>query len=296
MRTLELLTPEHFRDYQLLDCGGGEKLERFGTYVLIRPEPQAVWRPALTPEQWQTQAHVRFEQRGSHSGSWAMLKQMPERWTIRYQNHDLNFQLRLALTAFKHVGVFPEQASNWDFIFAQTRRLQSKGIAAPKVLNLFAYTGGASMAAKAAGASVTHVDSVKQVVNWAADNLALNHWDGVRWLVEDALKFIKREARRGSQYQGVLLDPPAFGHGPNGERWKLEEMIDELVQESLQLIPPEDSFLLLNCYSLGFSALVVHSLLQTHMGAKGTLTAGELYLPDTAGRRLPTGVVARLVR
>ncbi len=296
---ITLDTPTRWRDYQLIDSGGFEKLERFGPYVLIRPEPQAVWQPSLERPIWDRQAHASFQQLGSHAGKWNLFKEIPENWTLAYRGDDYRLQFKLALTAFKHVGLFPEQAANWEFIVAQTRALAAAGHA-PHVLNLFAYTGGASLAARAAGATVTHVDSVKQVVSWARENLERSGLEGVRWIVEDALKFVQREGRRGAKYHGILLDPPAFGHGAKGERWKLEDQIDGLLAACAQLLHPE-GFVVLNCYSLGFSALILEHLLRARFapvqGRSGAarLSIGELYLPATeGGLPLPAGVFGRI--
>jgi len=193
------------------------------------------------------------------------------------------------LTAFKHVGVFPEQAVNWDFIFNSIGEMKTPK---PKVLNLFAYTGGASLAARAAGADVTHVDSVKQVVTWANDNMTLSKLDNIRWLVEDALKFVKREQRRGNKYNGIILDPPAYGHGPNGEKWKLEENINEMVKAVVELLDEQEHFLILNAYSLGFSAMILENLFPKMKKSK--LETGELFLKAKYGNVLPLGVFGRL--
>lgn len=286
---IELLAPR-FPDYELLDCGGFEKIERFGEVVLIRPEPQAVWQPAK-PDQWHRRAHARFEQEGSHNGRWQILKNCPESWELPYRAEFYTLRFKLALTRFKHVGVFPEQATNWDFIYDQCQRLK-----APRVLNLFAYTGGASLAARAAGASVTHVDSVKQVVGWAKDNMALSELEDIRWIVDDAVKFAEREARRGSRYGGILLDPPAFGHGAKGERWQLEDQIDGLMGTLAQLLNPDGCFLVFNAYSLGFSALLLENLLRDHFKAAAkNIRLYELYLASSWGpHKLPAGITARL--
>jgi len=277
---MQLLTPTHFPDYELIDCGDFEKLERFGKYILIRPEPQAVWSRIYTAAEWQKMAHIQFIPKSSSSGEWKKLKQMPDQWEIRYsleeagnsrqsaggrgqetrnpkpETRNPELVLRLGLTSFKHVGVFPEQAVNWNKIYSF---LQDKPKA--KFLNLFAYTGGASLAAKAAGADVTHVDSIKQVVTWANENMQKSKLENIRWLVDDALKFVKKEMRRGNLYQGIILDPPAFGHGPNGEKWKLEDNILEMMESVLQILDPQHHLLILNAYSLGFSALIPENLL-----------------------------------
>lgn len=293
---MELLCPKNWKDYELIDCGDFEKLERFGNYITIRPEPQAVWPKVYPDSEWQKQAHVKFIPKSSSNGEWKMLKKMPEQWTIGYKLSNQNSKeekeiiFRLGLTSFKHVGVFPEQAVNWDVIYSHLKELNK-----PKFLNLFAYTGGASLAARAAGADVTHVDSIKQVVTWANENMNKSNLDNIRWLVDDALKFVKKEIRRGNSYQGIILDPPSYGHGPNGEKWKLEENISEMMESVLQLLDKEKHLLILNAYSLGFSAMVPENLLQPYASKnKSKLSVGELYLPAKSGVKLPLGVWGKL--
>lgn len=287
---MQLLTPTLFADYELIDCGAFEKLERFGKFITIRPEPQAVWGRLLPIAEWEKRAHVRFVPRSSSAGEWQKLKQLPDRWNIDYKitgaNEILSF--RLALTSFKHVGVFPEQAVNWEYIYQAIKKMRTPQ---PRFLNLFAYTGGASLAAKAAGADVTHVDSIKQVVSWARENMELSKLDNIRWVVEDALKFVKRELKRGNTYNGIILDPPAYGHGPNGEKWKLEDNINEMIKAVVGLLNEEEHFLILNAYSLGFSAVIIENLLAAKAGQQ--LETGELYLQATAGNKLPLGVFGR---
>lgn len=286
---IQLLTPDDFKDYELIDCGSFEKLERFGEFITIRPEPQAVWPRILPEAEWKKRAHIKFLQKSSNSGEWQKLKKMPDQWRVQYTlpNHaDIVF--RLGLTSFKHVGIFPEQSVNWDYI---VDCVGAMGAPNPKVLNLFAYTGGASLAAAAAGADVTHVDSIKQVVTWANENMQLSGIDQIRWMVDDALKFVQREVRRGNSYQGIILDPPAFGHGPKGEKWKLEENISEMMEGVLQLLDKKEHFLILNAYSLGLSALVIENLLRKHAGDR--LHIGELYLQAQSGVKLPLGVFGR---
>ena len=289
---MQLLTPENWKDYELLDVGDFEKLERFGQYVTIRPEPQAVWPKTWSNAEWEKQAHVKFIPRSSSAGDWKKLKQMPDQWKINYKfkNKDINF--RLGLTSFKHVGVFPEQAVNWDTIYSFL-----SGIEKPKFLNLFAYTGGASLAARAAGADVTHVDSIKQVVTWANENMQLSNLDNIRWLVDDALKFIKKEARRGNFYHGIILDPPAYGHGPNGEKWQLENNIAEMMSEVLKVLNPDKHLLILNAYSLGFSSIIIENFLRSYAKQyKSDLKTGELFLQAKSGVKLPLGVWGRLTK
>ncbi|HET6226807.1 MAG TPA: class I SAM-dependent methyltransferase [Bacteroidia bacterium] len=285
-----LLTPQNFKDYELIDVGNFEKLERFGTYITIRPEPQAVWDKTLSQADWEKRAHIKFVSRSSSSGEWKKLKQMPDQWQIKYDINNANaaIHFRLGLTLFKHVGIFPEQASNWDFIYQSVKEMKTPQ---PKVLNLFAYTGGASLVAKAAGADITHVDSIKQVVTWSKENMQLSNLNDIRWVVEDALKFVKREEKRGNKYNGIILDPPAFGHGPNGEKWKLEDNINEMIHHVLQLLDDKEHFLILNAYSLGFSSLIIENLLKKKAGKN--LHIGELYLQATAGNKLPLGVFGR---
>jgi 23S rRNA (cytosine1962-C5)-methyltransferase len=310
-----------WKDYELIDSGDFSKLERFGPYVTIRPEPKALWPKALSDAEWRRMAHTEFKPGAGFgkagkedSGTWTMLHKMQEQWTIAYPA--VGFNLRLGLTAFKHVGVFPEQAPNWDFIYRSVREIacgvqtpdQVGGDArpscqaqSPKVLNLFAYTGAASLAAAKAGAQVTHLDAVRQVVTWARGNMELSGLDGIRWIIEDAMKFAKREARRGNKYQGIILDPPAYGHGPDGERWKLDECLYELLQSCAAILAPENSFLVLNLYSNGYSAVLADTLVRNAFCPAGSpqpknLDYGELVLRDRAGRALPLSVFSRLTR
>lgn len=282
------LTPTHFADYELIDCGNFQKLERFGKVITIRPEPQAVWNASLPMQEWEKRAHVKFIPRSSSSGDWKKLKDTADRWNISYENGN-QFQLRLALTSFKHVGVFPEQAVNWDYI---TDSISSFEKITPKFLNLFAYTGAASLAARSAGAETYHLDSIKQVVSWARENMELSKLDNIRWVVEDALKYVRREVKRGNKYNGIILDPPAYGHGPDGEKWKLEDSIGEMMELVLQLLDEKNHFLILNAYSLGFSSLILENLVKQKFKPEN-LECGELYLQDSFKKKLPLGAFAR---
>jgi len=292
MENLTAHQPYRWEAYELLDSGHGEKLERFGDITLIRPEPQAFWGPHQPENEWLHRANARFRQDGPHGGTWEPLRKFPDRWWITYRLGKGTLKMRLATTGFKHVGLFPEQAVNWDYSYAALVRMKK-----PRVLNLFAYTGGASLAAHMAGAQVTHVDSVRQILNWASENASGNQIDDIRWLKEDAFKFVQKEVRRERTYNGVILDPPAFGHGPKGERWKLEDMLNELVGGVCKLLDPKQHFLILNAYSLGLSPLVLESLLKSHLPKwqLKNLEVGELYLQEAwGGRKLPAGVFARL--
>lgn len=292
-------TPQHWKDYELIDCGDFEKMERFGDLILIRPEPQAVWKKTLSQKEWEKRHHIRFKPKSATAGEWiagpsyadAKNGLAGKRWNITYSNKSIQFKLRLGLTSFKHVGVFPEQAVNWDYI---TESIQKMKTPQPKVLNLFAYTGAASLAAKAAGADTSHVDSIRQVVTWANENMELSSLKDVRWVVEDAMKFVKREVKRGKKYNGIILDPPAYGHGPNGEKWKLEDCIQEMMQDIAQLLDEEEFFLILNTYSLGFSSIIVENLLKTSFQKTPNLEVGELYLQATAGCKLPLGIFGKM--
>lgn len=296
--------PQNWKDYELLDSGRGAKLERFGEYVLARPEPKALWDKSMSDAEWNRLAHTRFTPGAGFgkagkedSGTWERLRNMPDQWWIRY-NGGPKFSLRLGLTSFKHVGVFPEQAANWDYIFRQTSDIAAKTGSRPKVLNLFAYTGAASLAAKCAGADVTHLDSVRQVVTWAHENQDRSGLQDIRWVVEDAMKFAGREARRGNLYQGIILDPPAYGHGPDGEKWKLDECLFDMMKTVGKILAPENSFLVLNLYSNGFSAILGETVVRQafELTSDTALESGELVIMDRFGKNLPLSIFVRLRR
>ncbi|MBE2245812.1 MAG: class I SAM-dependent methyltransferase [Candidatus Competibacteraceae bacterium] len=295
MTSIQLFSPAHWTDYELIDCGGFEKLERFGSFITVRPEPQAIWDKQLTENEWRHQAHVKFIGTSSNSGRWEKWKNIPDNWLMEYRYKKMKLQFNLALTGFKHVGIFPEQAINWDYIFDTIKKIQSPQ---PRFLNLFAYTGGASLAAKAAGADVVHVDAIKQVVSWANRNMESSRLHDIRWVVEDAMKFVKREIKRGKSYHGIILDPPAFGHGPQGESWKLEKQINELVKDVLQLLDKEQFFIILNTYSLGFSSLIIQNMIQPLLPKYDLIPTrfetGELFLSSNTQLLLPLGVMARI--
>ena len=288
---ITLLTPRPWPDYELIDSGAFEKLERFGRYVIARPEPQALWNKSLPEADWQKMAHAVFkkDKKSDDRGEWILKLGMPQQWFVEYQYKAMRLRMRLGLTSFKHVGLFPEQAANWDFIYD---RVTGHGPGA-NVLNLFAYTGAASLAARAAGAEVTHVDSVKQVVTWSRENMEASGLADIRWMVDDAMKFVKREVKRGKQYTGIILDPPAYGRGPDGEKWVLEEHINELLTECAKIIAPQRSFLVLNLYSMGLSALLARTAVNQLFGTAREEQFGELYLADRSKKALPLGVYYR---
>lgn len=303
-----LESPVKWSDYELIDSGSFEKLERFGAFYLIRPETKAIWDRTLTEREWFKMAHAKFTTKSGvgssnrdDSGSWHKLRSMPNNWQISYKKQNLNFNLKLGLTSFKHIGVFPEQAPNWDYIFKHTSQIVTlnnrEGREKPKVLNLFAYTGAASLAAKCAGADVTHLDSLKQLVTWAHSNMEISRMKDIRWIVEDALKFVKREVKRGNSYQGIIMDPPAYGHGPNGERWKLDDLLNEFILEVSSILEPKDSFLLLNLYSNGYSPLLSNTVVKGAFELEDSQTEfGELYLKDRFQKSLPLSVFTRVRR
>lgn len=295
MKNPELLSPQ-WQDYELIDCGGFEKLERFGRYVTRRPEPQAIWQKSLPEAEWQRMATASFMREGSSSderGRWSLKPHQPDQWVVRQRVGDKSIAFRLGLTSFKHVGLFPEQSENWQFISRCVREaIESGHSARPKVLNLFAYTGGASLAAAVAGAEVTHVDSVKQCISWARENMDASGLEGIRWVVEDALKFARREVKRGHRYDGIILDPPAYGRGPEGEKWVLEQNISEMLGLCAELLAPE-GFLVLNLYSMGLSAMLAKSAVNQLLPSPSFEQFGELYFTDRAGKNLPLGVYYR---
>jgi 23S rRNA (cytosine1962-C5)-methyltransferase len=302
-------TPDRWGDYELIDSGGLEKLERFGKFILTRPEPQAVWSKTLPVSEWENLSHATFKRtkgidpakaESAEKGEWRRKPGVPDQWIIKYAYKELNMAFRLGFTSFGHVGIFPEQAVNWNYIYDHirlvhgTRHQSAKSeITLFKVLNLFAYTGGASLAAKAAGADVVHVDSVKPVINWAKEDMELSGLKDIRWVVEDAMKFVQREVKRGNKYNGIILDPPAYGRGPDGEKWILQDSINEMISLCRKLLYENDCFFIVSLYSMGFSSLVSGSLVKTHFGDVPGIEAGELYFNDRVGRRLPLGTFLR---
>lgn len=287
--TLSVEWPTTWRDYELLDSGNEQRLERFGPYTLVRPEPHALWQPRLSGDVWQ-QATFRFMRFGEQGeGRWVGSRPTDEPWEMRYGN--LRFLARP--TPFKHTGIFPEQAVNWEWCTKLIRQRQRT----PRILNLFGYTGIATLAAAAAGAQVTHVDASRPTMTWARENQQLSGLEDkpIRWLIDDVMKFVKREVRRGAQYEGIILDPPGFGRGPKGEVWRFSESVPELLTELTHLISPEPLFVLINAYAISDSATVLANLLAELMAPHGgTIQAGELALKErSAGRLLSTSIFAR---
>lgn len=272
---------EGWFDYELIDAGGGMKLERWGKIITIRPEVQAYFRSGKPFEEWRQMAHWEFVQKGSKSGQWKNLKKAPESWTIKYDS--LTFELRL--TKFKHVGLFPEQRANWDFI---KERLNDKG----RFLNLFAYTGAASLMARSTNAETLHVDSVKQLISWARENMEQSRLTNIKWVHEDALKFATRELKRGNQYDGVIMDPPAWGIGAKKEKWKLEDKLDELLGSASKLLSA-DGFLILNTYSPQVSAALLKELSALHFKGRAHQVS-ELWMNTTTGKKMYFGNMLRV--
>lgn len=282
--------PTHWQEYELIDHGNYEKLERFGKYILIRPDTGAHWNRKLSRHRWKELAHVEFKYTSKKTGTWHKLKSMPDTWYISYPLGKSKLTIKLTLTKFKHVGLFPEQAFNWDFIYEQGKKLENKA----KILNLFAYTGAASLAARAAGCQVTHVDSIRQVITWSRENMEISNLENIRWLVEDALKFVRKEAKRGNKYQGIIMDPPAWGLGPKGERWKLDEKLAELMEATSKILG-EKGFLVLNTYS-GLSPASIKNITQQYLSFQTPETNTELGLMSSQGVFLPLGSLLRIVR
>lgn len=282
-----------WEDYELIDSGNFEKLERFGSFVLARPEPQALWQKSLTDREWSdiSDAYFRRDKKSEDRGEWQLKPKMREQWFVNYRYKEMKIKMRLGLTSFKHVGIFPEQAVNWNFIYDNVIKLNQKNDSV-NVLNLFAYTGGATLAARSAGAQVTHVDSVKQVVTWSNENLEASGMESVRWIVEDARKFVKREVKREKKYHGIILDPPAYGRGADGERWILEEDIYDMLSDCKALLL-DGGFVVLNLYSMGLSALLSRGLLN-QIFKRDDIEFGELYFTDRYSKTLPLGVYARM--
>lgn len=283
---------DEWKDYKVLDTADGDKLEKFGDYVFIRPDPQIIWPKKINPALW-NKANAKYLRSRKGGGEWNFLKgKLPEKWTISYK--DLKFVIKP--TGFKHMGLFPEQAANWDFITEQIKKENRK----IKVLNLFGYTGGATVAALKAGASVCHVDASKGIMAWCRENVELNGLAGdrIRYIVDDAAKFVGREIKRGNKYDAVIMDPPSYGRGPGGEVWTLEDKIYSLTELLSDVLSDNPAFFIINSYTTGLAPSVIGNILKMTVGEKhgGTVEAGELALPvGESDYVLPCGSTARWV-
>jgi 23S rRNA (cytosine1962-C5)-methyltransferase len=294
---LKLLSPTSWIDYELIDSGNFEKLERFGEFVLIRPEPQALWDKSLQDAEWKKSAHAKFVREQTDKfrfsddvkGGWSKSPSMPESWNLKYNHGSLRIKLRLALTSFGHVGIFPEQGSNWNFIYDVISGWEIKQ---PRVLNLFAYTGAASIVARSAGAEVVHCDASRPGLNWAAHNMQLNNLRDIKWVYEDAFKFVKREVKRGNRYHGIIMDPPPYGRGPEGEKWTLQEQLNELVHMASQLLEKKNCFFILSMYAIGLSPIVGLNIAKSHFKIDDA-EYGEFFLKSRQAKDLPMGTFLR---
>ncbi len=275
-----------WKDYELIDSGDFEKLERFGDVIFVRPDPQAIWAKQLTEDKWQG-AHAVYSRTGQE-GEWNFLKELPHSWTICWEN--LQFEIRP--TSFKHTGLFPEQSGNWKFL----RENLKPGM---KVLNLFGYTGGASIAAASAGAEVVHLDASKPVVSWGKRNAELSGLaeKPIRWIVDDVKKFVGREIKRGNVYDAIVMDPPAFGRGPEGELWKFEEDLPKLLEDCGKILHHDHGTLIVNAYSLGFPAIAIEQLVTSALPFVKVSAVVELSVKESSERgfELPGGIAVRCV-
>lgn len=284
-----MLIAKDWKDFELLDISSGDKLERWGNFVLQRPDPQVIWPEKGNAKLWE-KADAIYHRSESGGGKWEFKKQLPERWTVSYKN--LKFYVKTM--GFKHTGLFPEQAVNWDFMMNKIKEAKRP----INVLNLFAYTGAASVACASAGASVCHVDAAKEIVKRAKENLELSGLADkpVRFITDDVIKFVKREIRRGRKYDGIVMDPPSFGRGPNGELWKLENQLYGLIELCAQVLSDKPIFFLINSYTTGFAPGILENLIKLKVSSKygGKVTSDALGIPVTSSNLvLPCGIVAR---
>lgn len=290
-------TADKWKEYELIDCEGGERLERWGEYLLVRPDPQVIWNGERKHPGWRM-AHGVYRRVGG-GGSWVVNK-MPESWCIRYGSAAGELTFRLRPMGFKHTGLFPEQACNWDWSAGLIQRAITAGHPQPKVLNLFAYTGGATVACAKAGASLVHVDASKGMTQAAKENMALSGLGDApcRYMVDDCRKFVEREIRRGNRYDGIIMDPPSYGRGPNGEVWKLEECAADLIELVVKVLSDDPVFFLINSYTTGLSPAVMQYILlralPAHLRSRATVEIGETCIPVTlSGLALPSGASVR---
>ena len=276
-----------WKDYEILDMADGQKLERWGNVILIRPDPQIIWKNKSFPEKW-NKANAKYNRSSTGGGSWQYNKKVPENWQVKYK--ELTFNIKPM--GFKHTGLFPEQAVNWDWMISKIKNAKRP----IKVLNLFAYTGGATVACSYAGAEVCHVDSSKGMTTWAKENVVSSGLADrkVRYIVDDVVKFVNREIRRGNKYDGIIMDPPSYGRGTNGEVWKFEENISELVELCSKVLSDNPLFFLINSYTTGISSTVLENILRLNIKKNGKYSNGEIGLPMSGSKLvLPCGIYGR---
>lgn len=278
-----MIIADQWKDYEIIASGNGEKLERWGEIFLLRPDPQVIWPTAFDLNSYKG-LHARYIRNNKGGGHWELRKQVPDEWNIRYKS--LKFSLKLM--GFKHVGIFPEQAANWEKLISIIKKVDYR----PQILNLFAYTGGASVALAAAGAKVTHVDAARGMVDRAKQNAMLSNapTDGIRYIVDDCAKFVKREIKRGIRYDGIIMDPPSYGRGPNGELWKIEDDLFSLVSLCKEVLSQKPLFFLINSYTTGLSPVVLTNILDLCLSSyKGESIGYDLCLPTNEKILLPCG-------
>lgn len=276
-----------WNDYQILDMANGEKLEKWNDIILVRPDPQIIWKEKTFPEKWKS-ANAEYFRSNTGGGQWKYNKKLPESWQVKYKNLIFNIKPM----GFKHTGLFPEQAVNWDWMINKIKNANRE----IKVLNLFAYTGGATVACLSAGASVCHVDSSKGMVAWAKENVVSSGFQDrkVRYIVDDVVKFVNREIRRGNKYDAIIMDPPSYGRGTNGEVWKFEDNIYDLVNLCSKVLTDNPLFFLINSYTTGISSMVLENILKLNINAKGKFSNGEIGIPmQESNLVLPCGIFGR---
>ena len=302
-----LETFKNFPDFELLDTGEGFRLERWGRIILQRPDPQIIWPKSLTDEQWAKADAVFASLGGGEKGQWQIKNKLPEPWTVNFESAGWRIKFLLRLSPFKHTGLFPEQAAQWEWMLKRIVNNESGILNGDKIqdskfkiLNLFAYTGGATMVLAKAGCFVTHVDASKPAITWAKENHKLNSLpeDSVRWILDDAVKFVKRELKRGVKYDGIIMDPPAFGHSPTGKTWKFNDDLPGLLTDCMGLLSDDAKFLVINGYATNSSALALNNLLEDAVKSKpgsagGRIEFGELCLKQKNLRMISTGIFAR---
>lgn len=288
---MDLLIANNWPEYELVDSGGGMRLERFGEYLISRPDPQCIWSKKQTDNVWKKVDAYFVRDGNKDKGEWHFNTKMPNQWEVSY--NDLKFWAKL--TPFKHTGIFPEQSIQWDFIQDQIKKADRK----ISTLNLFAYTGGATLAAAAVGASITHVDGSKPALSWARSNQELSGFDDkpIRWILDDVVKFVAREARRGKKYDAIIMDPPVYGHGPDGEIWDFSKDFPRLLNICGQLLSDQPLFVIVNAYAISSSPLMLKNVFEDVLSKKGKISVGELALEEKLSKRLlSTGLYARWVR